>query len=190
MVAAQSRSSSPPPAKQSTQLSTSLQTFIEAPVEHAEWVDGQVIEKTGITVKHGVVQGRLSHLWTAHAESIQEKGLVCVEAPCCTLKQVRRPDVAFITADLLAQYGQPATFPQSFSLIAEVISPTDFAEATFAKAQEYLESGCQEVWLVMPEVQHLLVITTTEHLWFTASETVTTRTALKGFQITVQDLVK
>lgn len=186
MVAAQSRSSSLPATELPAQSENSLRMFIEAPVDRAEWIDGQIVEKTGMTVKHGVVQGRLSHLWTAHADSIQANGLVCVEAPCCTLRQVRRPDMAFITAESLTKHGQPATFPQSFPLIAEIISPTDFAEAMFAKAQEYLESGCQEVWLVMPEVQ----MTSSKHLWFTANETVTTQTVLEGFQITVQDLVR
>ena len=190
MVTARSLHNTPPAKSLPLQSVETLQAFIEAPVENAEWVDGQIIEKGGMTVKHGVVQGRLSYLWTAYAESVQETGLVCVEAPCCTLKQVRRPDVAFITGDLLTKYGQPATFPESFPLIAEIISPTDFAEATFAKAQEYLESGCKEVWLVLPEVQHLLVMTREEHMWFMANEMVTARTTLKGFQVAVKDLVR
>lgn len=166
------------------------QAFIDTPTEQSEWIDGQITTKERRTIRHGVVQGRLSHLWATYAESLQDAGAVCVEAPCCTLKQIRRPDVAFITAELLAKHGQPATFPNSFPLIAEIISPTDLAEATFAKAVEYLEAGCQEVWLVMPEVQRVLIMTATHHLWLTADETATTQTILKGFQIRVRDLVK
>ncbi|MEM8805429.1 MAG: Uma2 family endonuclease, partial [Cyanobacteria bacterium P01_G01_bin.38] len=93
-------------------------------------------KKTDITVKHARVQGRLTRLWGNFADT-DKLGDVVTEAPCCTLKQVRRPDVAFISAKLLAEHGQAATFPESFPLISEIASPTDRAEDIFAKAKEY-----------------------------------------------------
>ncbi|WP_228055201.1 Uma2 family endonuclease [Gloeocapsopsis crepidinum] len=57
-----------------------------------------------MTVRHGVVQGRLSRLWGNHAFDGQG-GEPCTEVPCRTTKQVRRPDVAYITPELLAQFG-------------------------------------------------------------------------------------
>lgn len=166
----------------------SLEDFINHPVDDAEWVDGHVEEKSGMTVKHGVIQGRLSRFWGNHAFSGQG-GEPCTEAPCRTTKQVRRPDVAYITPELLAQFGQPATFPQSFPLIAEIASPTDFAEELFAKAKEYLEWGCAEVWLVFPEAQWILILTQNQHLWFTANDVVSTQVVLTGFEIAVQELL-
>jgi Uma2 family endonuclease len=44
--------------------------------------------------------------------------------------------------------GNFTAFSQSFPLIAEVASPEDSSEELFTKAQEYLESGCLEVWLL------------------------------------------
>lgn len=166
----------------------SLEEFITCPVDNAEWVDGQVIEKTGMTVKHGVIQGRLSRFWGNHAFN-EQGGEPCTEAPCRTTKQVRRPEVAYITPELLAQFGQPATFPQSFPLIAEIASPTDLAEELFAKAKEYLASGCAEVWLIFPEAQWILILTQNQHLWFTADEVVSTQVVLTGFSIPVQELL-
>jgi Uma2 family endonuclease len=78
-------------------------------------------------------------------------GKVCTEAPCRSGKQSRRPDVAYITPELLEELGAFTILPQSFPLIAEIASPDDSGEELFAKAKEYLESGCQEVWLVFPE---------------------------------------
>lgn len=167
----------------------SLEDFVDHPVDDAEWVDAQVVEKTGMTVKHGVIQGRLSYYWRSYMMSNGQGGEPCTEAPCRTTKQVRRPDVAYITPELLAQFGQPATFPQSFPLIAEIASPTDLAEELFAKAQEYLESGCAEVWLVFPEAQWILILTQNQHLWFTADEVVGTQVVLTGFSIAVQELL-
>ncbi|MUL38906.1 Uma2 family endonuclease [Gloeocapsopsis dulcis] len=167
----------------------SLENFVTHPVDDAEWVDGQVVEKTGMTVKHGVIQGRLSYYWRSYIMSTGQGGEPCTEAPCRTIKQVRRPDVAYITPELLAQFGQPATFPQSFPLTAEIASPTDMAEELFAKAKEYLESGCAEVWLVFPEAQWIFILTQNQHLWFTANEVISTQVVLTGFSVAVQELL-
>ena len=47
--------------------------------------------------------------------------------------------------------------PQSFPLIAEIISPTDKGEELFGKVNEYLQSGCQENWLVLAESKWVIV---------------------------------
>ncbi len=36
------------------------------------------------------------------------------EAPCRTNKQGRKPDVAYLTPELVEQFGEAAVFPQSF----------------------------------------------------------------------------
>ncbi len=41
----------------------SLEDFMAHPPENMEWVDGKLVEKTGMTFKHGVVQSRLSTHW-------------------------------------------------------------------------------------------------------------------------------
>jgi Uma2 family endonuclease len=79
--------------------------------------------------------------------------------PCRTNKQGRSPDVAYLTPELVAQFGDARALPQSFPLIAEIISPTDLAEDMIAKTLEYLESGSNEVWLVYPEVRWVMMIT-------------------------------
>lgn len=93
-----------------------------------------------------------------------------------------------MTAELLKQYGMPAILPKSFPLIAEVASPEDNSEALFSKAQEYLRSGCQEVWLLFPENAIVIIITAEKSLIFTEAETVSTQTILQGFSISVAAL--
>jgi hypothetical protein len=34
----------------------SLEDFMANPTDHQEWVDGQLVEKTGMTIKHIVLQ--------------------------------------------------------------------------------------------------------------------------------------
>jgi Uma2 family endonuclease len=167
----------------------SLEDYLQNPPEGMEWVDGQLVEKTGMTLKHGRIQAKLATYWRNYKDDHKLGGEVYTEAPCRTNKQARRPDVAYLTAELLAQFGDSNVLPQSFPLIAEIISPTDLAEEVFAKANEYLESGCQEIWLVLPDSQWIVVITGQQRLLFTKGEVVSTQTILKGFSVAVDELL-
>ncbi len=156
----------------------SLEDFLANPPEHMEWVDGQLLEKTGMTVRHSRIQGRLVRYWGNYKDESGQGGDVFVELPCRTSKQGRRPDVAYLTAELLAQYGEAAALPQSPPLVGEIASPDDSAEDLFAKVQEYLESGCEEVWLVFPESRRVLVLIQGQTLGFNVGDVVSTQLVL------------
>ncbi|MBE9211348.1 Uma2 family endonuclease [Plectonema cf. radiosum LEGE 06105] len=68
-------------------------------------------------------------------------------------------------------------------------SPTDLAENILLKAQEYLESGAEEVWLVYPQSRWVMVITVDRGLMFTSGQIVSTLHVLKGFSVAVDDLL-
>ncbi|WP_313929935.1 Uma2 family endonuclease [Microcoleus sp. FACHB-SPT15] len=101
----------------------------------------------------------------------------------------RRPDVSYLTPELVAQFGDFTVLPQSLLLIAEVASPEDSAEELFAKAREYLQSGCQEVWLLFPESQLVLINTQQRWLVFNPDDVVSTQTILQGFSVAVKALL-
>jgi len=103
-----------------------------------EWIDGELIEKTGKTLLHSRIQSRISWLWKSYLEASTIGGEVYTEVPCNTLIKGRRPHVAYLTPELFAQYGNIPALPQSFPLIAELVSPTDMANEVFGKAYEYL----------------------------------------------------
>jgi Uma2 family endonuclease len=166
-----------------------LEEFLANPPEHMEWVDGQLVETTGMTIRHSLIQGRLIRYWGNYITETGQGGDVFVELPCRTSKQARRPDVAYLTAELLAQFSDASTLPQSPSLIGEIASPDDSAEELFAKAQEYLESGCQEVWLVFPESRRVLVLTQGQMLGFNVGDVVTTQVVLQGFSVAVDEFL-
>lgn len=182
--------------------SLSLEDWMANPPEHTEWVDGKLvekhpyfeedeksIEKSGMTLKHSRIQSRLARYWGNYMDSSGQGGEVYTDVPCRTNKQGRRPDVAYLTLELLAQFGNSNVLPQSFPLIAEIISPTDEAEEVFAKAKEYLQSGCQEVWLVLPESQWIVVITQQQQFLFSMGEVVSTQTTLQSFSVAVEELL-
>ena len=157
--------------------------------EHMEWVDGQLVEKNGMTLQHSEIQGNLYFYWRSYKTSSGQEGKVYTDVPCRTNKQGRRPDVAYLTPELVAQFGKVDILPQSFPLIAEIVSPTDVAEDVFLKAQEYLQSSCEEVWLVFPESRLVLVMTQNQILGFKSGEVVSTQRVLLGFSVAVDELL-
>jgi hypothetical protein len=64
-----------------------------------------------------------------------------------------------------------------------------FSQKYATKVREYLTSQCQEVWLVFPESQWVLVITSQQQELKTLGETVSTKSALPGFSVPVSELI-
>ncbi|MBW4552366.1 MAG: Uma2 family endonuclease [Aphanocapsa sp. GSE-SYN-MK-11-07L] len=180
----------------------SLEDWLNHPPENSEWVDGKLVNKhpqiwvdgepfatDGMTLKHSRIQAKLGYAWASYAESTGQGGVVYTEAPCRTHKQGRSPDVAYLTPELVAQFGNEKVLPQSFPFSAEIASPTDFAEDLITKAQEYLQSKGLEVWLVFPEAGWVIVLTATTRQIFIGAEVISTQVILPGFKIRVDQLL-
>ena len=167
----------------------SLEDWMQNPPDRQEWVNGQLLEKNGMTLKHSKSQGNLYFYWRNYKNSSGQGGEVYTEVPCRTNKQGRYPDVAYLTPELVAQFGDAKVLPQSFPLSAEIVSPTDLAEDVIAKAQEYLQSGGEEVWLLFPENRWIIVITQETRQIFISGEVVSTKKVLPGFSIAVDELL-
>ena len=176
-------------ATATVQDNLTIEDFMANPPKNMEWVDGQLVEKNGVTLKHSKIQSSLSFSWANYMILSKQGGEVYISPPCRTNRQVRRPDVAYLTPELVAQFGDVPTLPQSFSLVAEIVSPTDIAEDIFLKAQEYLASSCQEVWIVFPDSHLVFVVNHNQILGFRSGETVRTQQVLAGFTIAVDELL-
>ncbi len=168
-----------------TTLTMTLEEFMANPRDRTEWVDGRLLEKDDMNAKTGRIQARLARLWGNYMES----GEVYTETPCRTTGRTRCPDVAYLTPELVAEHGDFKILPRSFPLIAEVISPTDELEEVFGKVGEYLASECQEVWLVMPESQMVLVITAQAQQLYRIDDNVQTHQVLPGFAVAAAELL-
>jgi Uma2 family endonuclease len=149
----------------------SLEEWMENPGDR-EWVNGELVEKKDMTLKQGRLQAKLASYWRSYKDSSGQGGEVYTDAPCWTNKQGRKPDVAYLTPELLAQFSEATVLPQSFPLSAQIVSPTDLAEDLIARAIEYLRSGGEEVWLVFPEHKWVIVVTQNQQLIFTSGKTV------------------
>ncbi|BAU12186.1 hypothetical protein LEP3755_27150 [Leptolyngbya sp. NIES-3755] len=166
-----------------------LEDFIANPPQDMEWVDGELIEKTGMTAKHSAAQSNIVTQWNIYSAANEPGGKAMTELVCRTLKQGRRPDVSYLPPNLYPEVMQLDASPQSPPLIAEIASPTDYAEELFAKAIEYLESGCEEVWLVFP-LAKLIMVKTIEQSWqvYSSGQTIATQKVLTGFSIAIDQL--
>ena len=171
-----------------TETAFTLKDFIADPPEEKEWIDGSLVEKTGMTIRRSKLQSVISWLWRNYLLESGQGGEVYVELPCLTLDRGRRPDVSYLTTELVDKFGDRDTLPQSPSLIAEIASLSDAAEDLFAKTDEYLASGCREVWLVFPESHRLLIVTQTQTWAFHNPDEVRTQEVLSGFRVSLGDL--
>jgi Uma2 family endonuclease len=166
----------------------SLEEFLANPSDRTEWVDGQLIEKDEMNAKTGRIQARLARLWGNYM-SDRQGGEVYTETPCRTIGRTRCPDVAYLTPELVAEHGDFKVLPQSFPLVAEVISPTDMMDEVFGKVGEYLDTQCLEVWLLLPESQMVLVVTAQQQYLYRREDVAQTHQVLPGFSVTVKDLL-
>jgi len=74
---------------------------IAPPSDRLEWVNGNLIEKTGMTLQHSRVQGRVVRLWGNHIEVSGCGGEVYTDVPCCTLEQGKGVDLMLPTLLLI-----------------------------------------------------------------------------------------
>jgi Uma2 family endonuclease len=167
----------------------SLEEFLENPPDRAEWINNQIITKAEMTAKTGRIQAKLARYWGNYKDSGGLGGEVYTETACRTVGRVRCPDVAYLPPDQVAEFGDFKVLPHSFSLIAEVISPTDIAEEVFTKVREYLESNGQEIWLLFPESQWLMIITAASQQLFGMDDTITSPLVLPGLTVVVGELM-
>jgi Uma2 family endonuclease len=142
-----------------------------------------------MNAKTGRIQARLARLWGNYLVGSDQGGEVYIETACQTTGQMCCPDVAYLTPALMAEHGDFKILPRSFPLVAEVISPTDEMEDVFGKVGEYLATECQEVWLVMPESQMVLVITAQAQHLYRIADTVQTHQVLPGFSVAAAALL-
>lgn len=171
-----------------TKPNLTLEDFLANPPEHQEWINGKLQETTAMTIRHSKIQAKLARLWGNYVSDSQQGGEIYTELPCRTNNQGRRPDVAYLSDELVNKYEDAPSLPQSPPLIAEIASPADSAEDLFAKATEYLSSGCQEVWLVFPENKRVLIVMSRQTLAFSSDDLVDTQKVLTGFTVTINDL--
>lgn len=116
--------------------------------------EGELLMEPSPALRHNLIRQRIAMKLIQFVES-RNLGIVVEEMDFrLSSDTVRNPDVAFITAEHLKKIdldrspvdGAPA-------LAVEVISPSNSAQDTAKKIQQYLASGCRAVWIVYPSLR-------------------------------------
>ena len=157
-----------------------------------ELVDGKLVEKRMSSVASetaGIITG---HLFIF----VREKPLGKV-FPEQTFKcfpddpdLIRRPDIAFVSADRLAGVPPEGHVPIVPDLAIEVVSPNDSVYELDRKLADYQAAGVKLVWVVNPEAR-MIRVHRPDHsvVELHESETISGESVLPGFSAMVTNLL-
>jgi len=116
--------------------------------------EGELLMEASPTLRHNLIRQRIAMAMTEFIEA-RELGLVVEEMDFrLSDNTVRNPDVAFIEAaqaNALDQDRSP--IDGAPALAVEVVSPSNRAEDMARKVHQYLQAGCQVVWIAYPSLR-------------------------------------
>jgi Uma2 family endonuclease len=149
-----------PTAKATTPKQTvSFEEFLEMLDDetHAEWVDGEVIPKMPVSVRHQRSNANLYQLlvnWlTIHQLGEAHHPPLQVRLTLPDGRQVsREPDIVVVLNDRRAQFTEQY-FDGAPNIVVEIVSPSrpiDYRE----KFIEYQSAGVPEYWIIDPEREY------------------------------------
>lgn len=123
-------------------------------VTRYELDEGELIVTPSSTAWHNLVGLRLWRILAAFVAK-HHSGMAVTEAEFrLSTNTVRRPDVAFIAKEQLANVDLHHTPLEGAPLLAvEIISPSNLAEDMKKKVRQYLAAGTQSVWLIYPALR-------------------------------------
>ena len=102
---------------------------------------------------------------------------------------VRAPDVGFVCADRVPPGRTKGFFPGAPDLAVEVLSPDDRASEVLDKVQDWLDAGCQAIWVVDPAKQTVSVYRPGVAVpRLTAADTITAEGLLPGFRLPLAEV--
>jgi len=102
---------------------------------------------------------------------------------------VRAPDVAFVRADRLPAAPVKGFFPGPPDLAVEVLSPDDRASEVLDKVRDWLQAGCQAVWIVDPAKRTIAIYRSSNQIAvLNEADVLSGEDVLPGFGIPVAEI--
>ena len=116
--------------------------------------EGELLMEPSPALRHNLIRQRIAMKLIQFVES-RSLGIVVEEMDFrLSPDTVRNPDVAFITAEHVKKIDldrSPVDGAPAFAV--EVISPSNSAQDMAKKTQQYLQAGCNIVWIVYPSLR-------------------------------------
>ena len=94
--------------------------------------------------RHGILQFNVG-------SKIKEKlgrGIIVTECSILTSEGVRVADVAWLSSEFFAEFGEKTPYPKAPEICVKVKSPANSKAEMDEKIRLYLEKGALEVWIV------------------------------------------
>ena len=104
---------------------------------------GRILMSPPPAPRHGSYQLEIGHL----LRTLMTHGRVVTECPVSTADGVKAADVAWASAERLAELGNRVCFPRAPEICVEVLSPGNTEGELREKIALYFGAGAQEVWL-------------------------------------------
>ena len=144
-----------------------------------ELVEGELKVMTPASPRHGRIAMRMGSLIEQYARQ-HDLGIVYAAETGFQLREnpdtVRAADAAFVAKSRIPPEGEPEGYwAIAPDLVVEVVSPSDSASEVQSKVSDWLEAGCQLVWVVYPDTQ-----TVTEYHSLTEIRVLTAGQSLEG----------
>ncbi len=152
-----------------------------------EWNDGTIEKTKAINQLQATIQGVILRFFIK-TKTFQDGGLYTPETDMDTSPiQLRRPDVAIYTSEQVTK--MKAGDNQVAPWVAEIISPTDRADAINGKLYEYFKAGVKVVWHIYPQSKKVDVFTSPEKVTICIGKTICSGApAIPDLQIPAEDL--
>lgn len=131
----------------------SFEEFLLLPEEdvHYELNEGELLVTPSPTPYHNTVGLRIAQALTAFVKTHLLGAILCETDFRLGANTVRKPDVAFVTAQQLKSLDvHRSPVEGAPTLAVEVISPSNSAQDILVKVHQYLDTGCKAVWVVYP----------------------------------------
>jgi Uma2 family endonuclease len=101
------------------------------------------VEMSPASNRHSHLQGELAAEFKR-----QLGGMVHTECSVMTSIGIRVPDVAWASANFMANYGEITPYMRAPEICVEIMSPSNVQAEIAEKTRAYLAAGASEVWIV------------------------------------------
>lgn len=157
-----------------------------------ELIDGRIVSMSPTGGEHGRIENRLGFELMAF---IREKplGWVLVGEVGIYIRRnpdtVRGADVVFLSKERAPDGPSTGFLEIAPDVVVEIISPSDRWQDLRQKIEDYFTIGVEQVWVVEPDAQKLLVFDApTRMRAFAATDFFEADGALKGFSLKISEL--
>ncbi len=153
-----------------------------------EWNDGILEPMKGMQQNELFIISNIEDKFFETETFKKKKGRLFSEIDCwLTEKQMRRPDMAFYTAEQIKDTAQNKVAIPSF--VVEIISEHDDIRKAEIKLREYFKAGVQVVWRVLPEVDSVYVFTSPKTVGiYSDTDIITAAPAIPDLTMAAEDL--